>query len=187
MLLVRLPYGKYQPGTLSSVDPVSRAKRGFMVVGQDVRGRFARDGDREPYTLGESDGYDTVVRWGTPRGERIRRHVRRQLLRQYTTQWMAAPAKPPALRPSRQRWHGRNPTTAGSPVGRHRAEPRCALVTRTRSRHRYAQGHRRPGRRHTGTRRACRIIAPHQPRHRPAPDPQHPTPGALATANQAAA
>ncbi|MFF3373730.1 CocE/NonD family hydrolase [Streptomyces sp. NPDC002680] len=97
VLLSRLPYGKNQTGTLSFVDPVSRAKRGFMVVVQDVRGRFASDGDWEPYTFEESDGYDTVG-WAAalPGANGSVGMFGGSYFG--NTQWMAALAKPPELK-----------------------------------------------------------------------------------------
>jgi uncharacterized protein len=60
--LSRLPYGKQMPMALAILDPLAPARRGFMVVIQDTRGRSASEGWWEPWTYEESDGYDTV-RW----------------------------------------------------------------------------------------------------------------------------
>ncbi|MDQ0764872.1 CocE/NonD family hydrolase [Streptomyces canus] len=62
VLLSRLPYRKQTPLALAILDPLAAARRGFMVVLQDTRGRFASEGGWEPWTHEESDGYDTV-RW----------------------------------------------------------------------------------------------------------------------------
>jgi len=62
VLLTRHPYGKGEPFFIGHIDPLGMAKRGFMVVIQDTRGRFASDGEWEPWTYEEADGYDTV-RW----------------------------------------------------------------------------------------------------------------------------
>jgi predicted acyl esterase len=62
VLLSRLPYGKQMPMVAVVLDPLTAARRGFMVVIQDTRGRFASEGEWEPWTHEESDGYDTV-RW----------------------------------------------------------------------------------------------------------------------------
>jgi predicted acyl esterase len=59
VLLSRLPYGKHTPMML---DPLAAARRGFLVVIQDTRGRFASAGEWEPWTYEQSDGYDTVGR-----------------------------------------------------------------------------------------------------------------------------
>jgi uncharacterized protein len=62
-LLVRTPYGK---GVLSEmqwngVSPVEASRRGFMVVIQDTRGRFASEGEWEPLRFEAQDGADTVA------------------------------------------------------------------------------------------------------------------------------
>jgi putative CocE/NonD family hydrolase len=62
VLLSRLPYGKQTPVMTVMLDPPAAARRGFMVVIQDTCGRFASEGEWEPFTYEESDGYDTV-RW----------------------------------------------------------------------------------------------------------------------------
>ena len=41
-------------------DPVFLAARGYIVVMQDVRGRFASDGEFTPSDQEFEDGYDTV-------------------------------------------------------------------------------------------------------------------------------
>ncbi|MEY9995459.1 hypothetical protein ABIE67_007491 [Streptomyces sp. V4I8] len=50
VLLSRLPYGKQTPMMTSMLDPTAAARRGFMVVLQDTRGRFASDGEWDPFT-----------------------------------------------------------------------------------------------------------------------------------------
>lgn len=59
VLLSRLPYGKQMALAIAVLDPLAAARRGFMVVLQDTRGRFASEGEWEPWTHEESDGYDT--------------------------------------------------------------------------------------------------------------------------------
>ncbi|MGP3920360.1 CocE/NonD family hydrolase [Nonomuraea sp. 10N515B] len=97
VLLSRLPYGKQSPMVAMVLDPAAAARRGFMVVLQDTRGRFASEGEWEPWTYEESDGYDTV-RWaaalpgsngsvGMCGGSYFG-----------NTQWMAALSKPPELK-----------------------------------------------------------------------------------------
>ncbi|PBC94184.1 X-Pro dipeptidyl-peptidase-like protein [Streptomyces sp. Ag82_O1-15] len=56
MLLARLPYGKQTLMMGVVLDPLAVARHGFMVVRQDTRGRFASEGEREPFTYEESDG-----------------------------------------------------------------------------------------------------------------------------------
>jgi putative CocE/NonD family hydrolase len=60
VLLTRLPYGKDFPLGTAVLDPVQVARRGYIVVVQDVRGRFASDGDWYPMRHEAPDGYDTV-------------------------------------------------------------------------------------------------------------------------------
>src|SRR5690349_10517587 len=49
VLLARLPYGKNTPKFTAMLDPVGAARRGFVVVVQDTRGRFASEGEWEPW------------------------------------------------------------------------------------------------------------------------------------------
>ncbi len=97
VLLSRLPYGKGNPMMLALTDPLSMAKRGFMVVIQDTRGRFASDGEWEPWTHEESDGYNTV-RWAAalPGANGSVGMFGGSYFG--NTQWMAALAKPPELK-----------------------------------------------------------------------------------------
>jgi uncharacterized protein len=60
VLLQRTPYGKQSRlGTLFSLDPVNAAAAGFAVVVQDVRGRFASEGEFRPFDE-NMDGFDSV-------------------------------------------------------------------------------------------------------------------------------
>lgn len=97
VLLTRLPYGKDLPLGTSMLDPVQAARRGYMVVVQDTRGRFTSDGDWEPFRCEAEDGYDTVA-WaaGLPGAD--------GQVGMYggsyfgNTQWMAAIEQAPALK-----------------------------------------------------------------------------------------
>jgi uncharacterized protein len=94
VLLLRTPYGKHQ----QSVDRYVKA--GYIVVCQDVRGRYASDGTFEsfvrPHTHDAEDGYDTV-QWAS--------HLPNATGRVGTTgasynafvQWRLAPLRPSAL------------------------------------------------------------------------------------------
>ncbi len=97
VLLARLPYGKNQPMLAGLMDPVGRARRGFLVVVQDTRGRYASDGEWEPWTYEMDDGYDTV-RWAAalPGSTGSVGMFGPSYLG--NTQWMAALAKPPELK-----------------------------------------------------------------------------------------
>ena len=59
VLVYRTPYGKDQ--AVESYSMFRRAvARGYAVVAQDVRGRYASDGDFLPYQQEGTDGYDTI-------------------------------------------------------------------------------------------------------------------------------
>ncbi|HEY1853306.1 MAG TPA: CocE/NonD family hydrolase [Solirubrobacterales bacterium] len=95
-LLTRLPYGKDLPPVVSILDPVQTARRGFMVVIQDTRGRFASDGEWKPFAYEREDGYDSVE-WaaGLPGSNgRVGMYGESYL---GSTQWMAAIERPPSL------------------------------------------------------------------------------------------
>lgn len=61
VLLTRLPYGKDDPQFSHRYLDTNRLVRsGYIVIVQDVRGRFKSDGDFYPFRWEASDGYDTV-------------------------------------------------------------------------------------------------------------------------------
>jgi putative CocE/NonD family hydrolase len=62
VLLHRTPYDKSNPAFVSAliVDPVWLARCGYVVVVQDVRGRFASGGDYDFFVQEYDDGYDAV-------------------------------------------------------------------------------------------------------------------------------
>ncbi len=60
VLLTRLPYGKDFPLGTAFLDPVRAAQAGYIVVIQDVRGRYRSDGQWDPFVFEFDDGYDTV-------------------------------------------------------------------------------------------------------------------------------
>ncbi|TQE29972.1 CocE/NonD family hydrolase [Streptomyces ipomoeae] len=97
VLLSRLPYGKQTPMMTVMLDPLAAARRGFMVVIQDTRGRFASEGEWEPFTYEQSDGYDTV-RWAAalPGSNGSVGMIGGSYFG--NTQWMAALSKPPELK-----------------------------------------------------------------------------------------
>jgi putative CocE/NonD family hydrolase len=98
-LLVRTPYGKgvASETQFHGVDPVAAARAGFLVVIQDVRGRFASDGDFEPLRHEAFDGHDSVEWAATLHGSNGRVGM---LGGSYcgNTQWRAASQRPPHLR-----------------------------------------------------------------------------------------
>src|SRR5438105_735795 len=61
VLLTRLPYGKDLPLGATTLDPVQAARRGYVVVVQDTRGRFASEGEWYPIVNEAADGVDTIA------------------------------------------------------------------------------------------------------------------------------
>src|ERR1700716_399954 len=64
-LLTPRPYGKALPLGASVLEPVQAARRGYVVIVQDTRGRFSSEGDWEPMRNESEDGYDPV-QWAAP-------------------------------------------------------------------------------------------------------------------------
>lgn len=60
VLLMRLPYGKDFPLGSSLINPAQVARRGYVVVVQDVRGTFTSDGEFDPMRNESEDGVDTL-------------------------------------------------------------------------------------------------------------------------------
>ncbi|WP_226037880.1 CocE/NonD family hydrolase [Aquibacillus saliphilus] len=61
VLLTRLPYNKNLPDfSHRYIDPIRMAMEGYVVIIQDVRGRFASEGGFEPFANEGKDGYDSV-------------------------------------------------------------------------------------------------------------------------------
>ncbi|HET9918615.1 MAG TPA: CocE/NonD family hydrolase [Ktedonobacteraceae bacterium] len=97
VLLTRLPYGKDLPSIGGVLDPTQAARRGYVVIVQDTRGRFTSEGEWEPMRREAEDGYDTIE-WAAQlpysNGE----------VGMYGasyfgfTQWSAATLQPPALK-----------------------------------------------------------------------------------------
>nr|BBH90909.1 X-Pro dipeptidyl-peptidase [Thermosporothrix sp. COM3] len=61
VLLTRLPYGKDLSRSITSLDPLQTARRGYVVIVQDTRGRFTSGGEWEPMRHEDTDGYDTIA------------------------------------------------------------------------------------------------------------------------------
>src|SRR5438067_11856329 len=61
VLLTRLPYGKDLRLGSGTLDPVQTVRRGYVVIVQDTRGRFASEGDWCPFENEAEDGVDTVA------------------------------------------------------------------------------------------------------------------------------
>ena len=62
-ILIRTPYNKSNYCEYSSF-PVYAAQRGYVVIIQDVRGRYASEGEFLPYVQETNDGYDRIE-WAT--------------------------------------------------------------------------------------------------------------------------
>jgi len=58
-ILIRTPYDKKSYSDYSSF-PALAAERGYVVIIQDVRGRYSSEGEFHPYTQETNDGYDSV-------------------------------------------------------------------------------------------------------------------------------
>lgn len=96
VLVSRQPYNKDTNINLMSAGPVFLASCGYIVVMQDVRGRYSSDGIFQPSTQEFDDGYDSV-QWAarlpgsTGRVGTFGRSYHAE------TQWRAAVMRPPAL------------------------------------------------------------------------------------------
>jgi uncharacterized protein len=97
VLLTRLPYGKDLPFNSTYFDPIKAARRGYLVVVQDVRGRHASEGDFTPFAREFEDGHDSVE-WAA-RLPGSNGSVGTFGLSYFgKTQWQAAVTRPPSLR-----------------------------------------------------------------------------------------
>ena len=97
VLLTRLPYGKDQPLGGSVLDPLQAARRGYVVIVQDTRGRFASEGEFRPFEAEAEDGVDTIA-WaaGLPYADGQVGMFGASYFG--FTQWSAAVHGPPALK-----------------------------------------------------------------------------------------
>ena len=98
-LVVRTPYNKggAADNVWNGFSPTEVARSGFMMVIQDVRGRYASDGDWEPLHHEGEDGADTIAWAAELPGSNGRVGM---LGGSYCghTQWRAAIEQPPALK-----------------------------------------------------------------------------------------
>ncbi|HET7639714.1 MAG TPA: CocE/NonD family hydrolase, partial [Ktedonobacteraceae bacterium] len=97
VLLTRLPYGKDLPIGGSVMDPTQVARRGYVVIVQDTRGRLTSDGEWDPFVNEPEDGVDTI-QWaaGLPYSDG---QVGMYGISYFGfTQWAAAVHQPPALK-----------------------------------------------------------------------------------------
>ncbi|HZS79045.1 MAG TPA: CocE/NonD family hydrolase [Ktedonobacteraceae bacterium] len=97
VLLTRLPYGKDLPLGSAVMDPAQVARRGYVVIVQDTRGRWTSEGEWMPFVNEAQDGYDTVE-WAS------RLYYSNGSVGMYGisyfgfTQWASAVLQPPALK-----------------------------------------------------------------------------------------
>src|SRR5579884_4288133 len=60
VLLSRIPYGKNLPLATSLFDPSQAACKGYVIIIQHTRGRYASEGEWQPYRYDALDGGDTI-------------------------------------------------------------------------------------------------------------------------------
>ena len=96
VLVHRTPYGKQAIGAWLNLNAVEATLRGYIVVQQDTRGRYASDGEWLPWAHERADGYDTVEWAARLAGSNGKVGMVGQ---SYTggTQWSAAIMQPPSL------------------------------------------------------------------------------------------
>jgi putative CocE/NonD family hydrolase len=97
VLLTRLPYGKDLPSDGSVLDPITAAEAGYIVVVQDVRGRYRSEGTFVPFVKEYEDGYDTVE-WAAKLPGSDGSVGMYGLSYFGKTQWHAAVMRPPSLK-----------------------------------------------------------------------------------------
>jgi putative CocE/NonD family hydrolase len=97
VLLSRTPYDKSSNATAYAwMNPVRPASNGYVVVIQDVRGRFASEGRLNPFHQEVNDGFD-AVEWAAVQPWSNGRVGMYGLSYLGATQWLAAAATPPNL------------------------------------------------------------------------------------------
>jgi putative CocE/NonD family hydrolase len=97
VLLARHPYGKDLSSSTSMLDPTKAAAAGYIVVVQDVRGRYRSGGEFVPFVREYEDGYDTVE-WAASLPGSDGSVGMHGLSYFGKTQWHAAVMRPPSLR-----------------------------------------------------------------------------------------
>lgn len=95
--LTRTPYGKDFFTTSVYLDAVRLARAGYIVVIQDVRGRFASEGEWRPFEFEGVDGYDSVE-WAAGLPGSNGNVGMWGMSYVGFTQWMAAMQAPPHLK-----------------------------------------------------------------------------------------
>jgi uncharacterized protein len=95
VLVYRTPYGKRQARGYTLFERA--VERGWAVVVEDVRGRYASEGDFDPYRREGRDGYDTIE-WAARQPWSDGRVGTAGLSYPGAVQWLAAMESPPHLR-----------------------------------------------------------------------------------------
>ena len=96
VLLQRTPYDKTTPGSMLGLDPLTAAKRGYAIVIQDTRGRYASEGEFYCFRDDIDDGYDTVE-WAAAQPWSSGKVGMYGASYVGATQWLTALAQPPHL------------------------------------------------------------------------------------------
>lgn len=97
VLLTRLPYNKDFPGLLAFLDLLRMVESGYIVVVQDVRGRYASDGEFAGFPQEFDDGFDTV-KWAAQLPGADGQVGMWGLSYFGATQWQAAVGRPAGLK-----------------------------------------------------------------------------------------
>ncbi|MGB3861837.1 MAG: CocE/NonD family hydrolase [Candidatus Aminicenantaceae bacterium] len=96
-ILIRTPYNKDRYGMDYSPFPVHAAQKGYVVIIQDVRGRYSSEGEFLPYMQETADGYD-AVEWAADLPYVDGKVGMYGCSYLGAVQWLAAIADPPHLR-----------------------------------------------------------------------------------------
>ena len=97
VILKRTPYDKRLVRVGDLTEPVDLVERGYAVLAQDVRGRFASGGRFEPFIQEIADGFD-AVEWAAAQPWSDGHVVMHGASYLGATQWLAAMAQPTSLR-----------------------------------------------------------------------------------------
>ena len=96
-LITRTPYDKTSPANRTgTLDVVRAAMNGYAAVVQDVRGRYASDGDFYTFVNEINDGYDSIE-WLASQPWCTGKVGTFGISYVGATQWLAAKSKPPSL------------------------------------------------------------------------------------------
>jgi putative CocE/NonD family hydrolase len=97
VIVARTPYDKSEAAELLYLEPVRAARRGLIAVVQDVRGRFASEGDFQALVNEAEDGADTIA-WAASLPGSTGVVGMWGLSYLGNVQWQAAGQQPPALK-----------------------------------------------------------------------------------------